>query len=235
MNVFNKVTIVTLLLTISNWSFGDGHGHGDLNACNLKFTQAQIGGWEGEYMFRDGTGALNNLQYTNSVVLDGDLIKVTGAITNEEVEFQGSEYALGLDWETSIAWIDEEATTVTVIHCVETETGIMRETSWTGTNSLTGELVETIEQNVMSPDGGSFVGSNRTRNLNDENSTYYVWGWIHGSRVEDETATDAGLDASSETESESIWDTISGWFDQAERVLLGGSCVRNVLGIYFCF
>ena len=51
MNVFNKVTTVTLLLTISNWSFGDGHGHSDLNACNLKFTQAQIGAGKGSTCF----------------------------------------------------------------------------------------------------------------------------------------------------------------------------------------
>ena len=214
MNVFNKVITVTILLTISNWSFGDGHGHNDLYACNLKFTQAQIGSWEGEWMFRDGgSGTVNNLQYTNSVVLDGDLIKVTGAITNEEVEFQDSEYPLGLDWETSIAWIDEESTTVTVINCSESETGIMRETSWKGTSSLTGDRIENIEQNAIFSGGASFVGSNRVKSLEDENSTYYVWGWVHGSRVEGKTAADAGLDTSSETESESIWDTISGWFD----------------------
>ena len=213
MKIFNKVTTATLLLTISNWSFADGHGHGELDSCNLKFTQAQIGDWEGEYMFRDGTGNINNLQFANSVVLDGDLIKITGAITNAEVEFQGSEYALGLKWEDSIDWIDEESTTVTVINCSETELGIMRETSWTGTNSLTGELVETISQNYLFSDNGSCAGSNRTRNLNDEGSTHYVWGWSHGSRIEDETAAGAGLDTSSEPESESIWDTISGWFD----------------------
>jgi len=214
MNIFAKATTAALLLTISNLSFGDGHGHSDLSACNLKFTDAQIGAWEGEFMLRDGgSGTINNWKFTNSIVMDDGMVKVSGAFDNEEVEFAGGEYALGLEWETSIPWIDEESTTVTVRHCVETETGIMRETSWIGTNSVTGELVETIDQNVMFADGRSFVGSNRTRNVNDDSSTYYVWGWGYGNRVGGETTAEAGLDTSSETESESIWDTISGWFD----------------------
>ena len=35
----------------------------------------------------------------------------------------------------------------------------------------------------------------------------------HGLQVMIETAAGAGLDTSSDMESESIWDTISGWFD----------------------
>jgi len=214
MNVFNKVTTVTLLFTISNWSFGDGHGHSDLNACNKKFTEAQIGSWEGENMFRDGgTGTINTWQYSNSVVLDDGLIKISGTIVNGEADFADTEYALGLEWEESIAWIDEESTKVTVISCSETETSIGRETSWKGTNSVTGDRIETIQQTVIFSDGASFVGSSRSKNLQDENSTYYVWGWGYGNRVGGATTAEAGLDTSPETESESIWDTISGWFD----------------------
>ena len=214
MKVFNKVTTVTLLLTISNWSFGDGHGHSDLSTCNKKFTEAQVGSWEGENMFRDGgTGTINTLQWSNSVVLDDGLLKVSGTYVDSELDFEGGEYAVGLEWDTNIAWIDEETTTVTVINCSETETGIARETSWKGTNSVTGDRIETIQQNVIFSDGASSVGSSRSKNLEDENSTYYVWGWGHGNRVGGENTADAGLDTSSETESDSIWDTISGWFD----------------------
>ena len=213
MNVFNKVTTVTLLLTISNWSFGDGHGHNDLNACNQKFTEAQIGNWEGENMFRDGVGAINTWQYVNSVTLDDGLVTVSGTFVNGEADFVGGEYALGLEWDANITWIDEQSTTVTVINCSESETGIMRETSWKGTSSLTGDRIENIEQNVIFSEGASFVGSSRVKSLEDENSTYYVWGWGYGNRVGGATTTDAALDTSSETESESIWDTISGWFD----------------------
>ena len=145
--------------------------------------------------------------------MDDGLVKVSGDFDNEEAEFVGGEYALGLEWETSIPWIDEESTTITVTHCSESETGIMREVSWSGTNSLTGDRVDTIEQTVVFSSGQSIVGSNKTKNLQDENSTYYVWGWFYGNRIEGETAAGAGLDTSSDMESESIWDTISGWFD----------------------
>ena len=213
MNVFNKVTTVTLLLTISNWSFGDGHGHSDLNACNQKFTEAQIGNWEGENMFRDGVGAINTWQYVNSVTLDDGLVRVSGTFVNGEADFIGGEYALGLEWETSIPWIDEESTTVTVIKCIESESRIMRETSWKGTSSLTGDRIENIEQNTIFFESGSLVGSARIKSLEDENSKYYVWGLGYSNRIEGETTAETALDTSSETESESIWDTISGWFD----------------------
>ncbi len=213
MNVFSKLITVTFLLTISIWSFGDGHGHNDLNTCNKKFTEAQIGNWEGENMFRDGEGIINTWQYVNSVTLDDGLVKVSGTYVNGEADFGDVEYSLGLEWDTTIPWIDEDSTTVTVIKCIELETGIIRETSWKGTSSLTGDRIENIEQNAIDFDSASFVGSSRVKSLEDENSTYYVWGWGYGNRVGSATTTEAGLDTSPETESESIWDTISGWFD----------------------
>jgi len=183
MNTFRQSAFFLTICFASTSLFADGHGSLSMEACNEKFAQAAVGKWQGQWRFRDGdTGTINTWDTTNVFSIEGGIMKNEWSLPSGE----GVEEApiSSLEWEASINWIDEDSTVVSLTYCNESDTGIMREFSWKGTQTSTGDPLETITQQIIFSDGSGSVGSSRSLNLNVEAGTHYVWGWGHQSKVD---------------------------------------------------
>jgi len=154
-----------------------------MESCNEKFAEAAIGKWQGQWRFRDGaTETINTWDTMSLNSLEDGVLKTewsnNGGQGVDEVPVSS------LKWETSISWIDEASTVATLTYCAESDEGIMREISWTGTLTSTGEEIETITQQRIFKDGSGYVASTRGININDEPSPHYIWGWGYSSKVD---------------------------------------------------
>ena len=151
----------------------------------MKFNEAAVGKWQGQARWHDSdTGITNTVDNVMVITVEDGIFKNEWSDDNGEGVFEGP---ISLEWEASIAWINEDSTVVSVTYCNETDTGIMREYSWKGTQTSTGDPLETITQQVIFDDGSGPVGSTsstRTLNLNIEAGTHYVWQWAHQSKVD---------------------------------------------------
>ena len=183
MNTFRQSAFFLIICFASTSLFADGHGSLSMEACNEKFAQVMVGKWQGQFRFRDGDTQTINTWDTIAVNSIEDGVMKSEWSNNGG---NGAEEApvSSLQWETSISWINEDSTIVSLTYCHETETGITREFSWTGTQTSTGDEIETITQQVIFSDDSGYVVSVRGMNINDEPRPHYVWGWGHSSKVD---------------------------------------------------
>ena len=183
MNKFRQSAFFLIICFASTSLFADGHGSLSMEACNEKFAQAMVGKWQGQWRFRDSdTETINTWDMNNMISIEDGVLK--NEWSNPSGEGVNEEPVSSLEWETSIAWINGDSTVVTVTYCDENDAGISREFSWTGTQTSTGNELETITQQVIFSDGSGAVFSARSLNLSVEGGSHYVWGWGHQSKVD---------------------------------------------------
>ena len=183
MNTFRQSAFFLIICFASTSLFADGHASLSMEACNEKFAEAAVGKWQGQWRFRDGdTGTTNTLDTVNVFSIEDGILK--NEWSNNDGEGVVEAPVSALEWEASIAWIDEDSTVVTLTYCNESDTGIMREFTWTGTQTSTGAPLETITQQIIASDGSGTVGSTRGLYLNVDPRPHYVWGWGHQSKVD---------------------------------------------------
>ena len=155
-----------------------GHSQ-NLEVCNQKFTQAQVGKWEAAATWRDLEGVFYTNNLKMSVEINDGVVSYEG-IGSVNGEFS-SEHPLGLVWTSSEAGLTEDKTTVTVTDCYETDRGIIRETQTTGTLVTNGDPVSFTEQVYLFNDD-SFVASTRIKRLHKKED--YVYLWNSGSKID---------------------------------------------------
>ena len=183
MNTFRQSAFFLTICFASTSLFADGHGSLSMEACNEKFAQAMVGKWEGQWRFRDGdTNTIVTLDTNAMNSLEEGVIKSEWSNSLEDGVDEVS--VSSLEWETSISWINEDSTVASLTYCNETELGIMREFSWTGTQTSTGDEIETITQQIVFSDGSGSVGSMRGITINAGLASHYIWGWGHQSKVD---------------------------------------------------
>ena len=183
MNTFRQSTFFLIICFASTSLFADGHGSLSMEACNEKFAQAVVGKWQGQWRYRNGdTDTIVTLDTKTVNTLEDGVIKSEWSNNLEDGVNEVS--VSSLEWETSIPWIDEDSTVVSLTYCSEGELGIMREFSWTGTQTSTGDEIETITQQVVFSDGSGSVASTRGISINAGLTSHYVWAWGHQSKVD---------------------------------------------------
>ena len=183
MNTFRQSAFFLMIYFASTSLFADDHASLSMESCNEKFAEAAVGKWQGQWRFRDGdTGTINTLDTVNVFSIEDGILKNEWSNNNGEGVVEAPVSAL--EWEASIPWIDEDSTVMTLTYCNESDTGIMREFSWKGTQTSTGDPLETITQQVIASDGSGSVGSTRGLYLNVDPRPHYIWGWGHQSKVD---------------------------------------------------
>ena len=177
MKYLSLAKFTALLIFFTNASLaGDSQ---NLEICNQKFTQAQVGKWEAAATWRDLEGVFYTNNLKMSVEINDGVVSYEG-IGSISGEFS-NEHPLGLVWETSMAEFTEDKTTVTVTDCYETDRGIIRETQTTGTLVTNGDPVSFTEQVYLFNDD-SFVASTRIKRLHKKED--YVYLWNSGSKID---------------------------------------------------
>ena len=166
-----------LLIFFTNASLA-GHSQ-NLEVCNQKFTQTQVGTWEAVATWRDLEGVIVTNNVKMSIEIDDGVVSYEGmgSVTGEF----SNEHPLGLVWESSMAEFTEDKTTVTVTDCYETDRGIIRETQTIGTLVSNGDPVSFTQQQYLFNDD-SFVSSTRIKRLHKKED--YVSTWNIGSKID---------------------------------------------------
>ena len=169
-----KITLGLILSALTTLSWGDNHGQ-SLNDCILKFADAQVGSWEGNFRFwNQAENQVVDMEFKNSITKIGDN-KLKFAMQSP-MGNATTEQPIASEWNGSPNWIKESSTTYKVTSCDVTDEGAFSEVVWRGTNALSGDSIETTEQVTINRAAGTLVGSSRTKVIGND-APAFIWGF----------------------------------------------------------